>query len=194
MPVGQTIPYTEGVFSITFTWFEWIPLFEVVDGYDLVYKWFDHLKSKNHYIIGYTIMPNHLHAVIAFASSSLSIDSIIGNGKRFMAYGITKRLKGQQRMDLLTRLHDSVYPSDAKRGKKHEVWEDSFDWKFCDSDEMIIEKLDYIHANPIKGRWNLVNDPADYIHSSAKYYFTGEQGMYPVTHFLQLNDIDLTDG
>lgn len=32
----------------------------------------------------------------------------------------------------------------------------------------------------------------DYLHSSAKFYFTGEQGIYPVTNSGELNDIDLT--
>jgi len=29
-------------------------------------------------------------------------------------------------------------------------------------------------------------------HSSAKLYATGEQGIYPVTNFMELHDIDLT--
>ena len=31
-----------------------------------------------------------------------------------------------------------------------------------------------------------------YIHSSAKFYITGEQGIYPVMSFMELRDIDLT--
>jgi len=192
MPVGQTIPYSEGVFSITFTCLEWIPLFEIANGYDLVYRWFDCLKEDGHYIIGYTTMPNHLHSVIAFRNSGRVINKIIGNGKRFMGYEIVNRLKILQCDEMLQRLKDSVYVSDAKRGKLHEVWQDSFDWKVCDSDELIIEKLDYLHINPCKGKWNLVKEPAEYVHSSAKYYLTGEQGIYPVTHYMQLHDIDLT--
>jgi putative transposase len=36
------------------------------------------------------------------------------------------------------------------------------------------QKLDYIHGNPMADHWNLVTDPCDYTHSSAKYY---EQGV-----------------
>jgi hypothetical protein len=192
MPVGQTIPYSEGVFSITFTCCGWMPLFEITGGYHLVYKWFDHLKGNGHYIIGYTTMPNHLHSVIAFCNSGKSINKIVGNGKRFMAYEIVNRLKTMERIDILDKLHKSVNNSDLKRSKYHEVWEESFDWKVCDSDELIIEKLDYLHINPCKGKWNLVIDPAEYVHGSAKFYLTGEHGIYPVTHYLQLHDIDLT--
>jgi hypothetical protein len=48
MPVKQTIPYNEGVFFITFTCHKWMPLIDLTNSHDLVYKWFDYLKSKGH--------------------------------------------------------------------------------------------------------------------------------------------------
>lgn len=38
-------------------------------------------------------------------------------------------------------------------------------------------------------KWNLSNSPTDSIHSSAKYYIAGEEGAYPVTNFMQMEDI-----
>ena len=35
--------------------------------------------------------------------------------------------------------------------------------------------LDYIHHNPVNGKWSLVEDYVDYPYSSARYYETGEQ-------------------
>lgn len=35
-------------------------------------------------------MPNHIHALISFAETGQRINTIIGNGKRFMAYEIIK--------------------------------------------------------------------------------------------------------
>jgi len=49
----------------------------------------------------------------------------------------------------------------------------------------------YIHFNPCKGN-KLVDLPEQYEHSSAKYYIEGVQGIYPVTSFMELRDIDLT--
>ena len=54
MPVLQTIPYDDGTFFITFTCYDWLPLIDKTDGYDLMYQWFDHLKSKGHKINGYS--------------------------------------------------------------------------------------------------------------------------------------------
>ena len=75
---------------------QWLLLFQITNGYDAVYNWFNVLKQTGHYIIGYTIMTNHVHVVIAFHNISKTINSIIGNGKRFIAYDIVKRLEKQQ--------------------------------------------------------------------------------------------------
>jgi len=45
------------------------------------------------------------------------------------------------------------------------------------------EKLNYMHHNPVKGKWNLVHDFVLYPPSSAKFYQTGVQGVYKVTHY-----------
>jgi hypothetical protein len=37
----------------------------------------------------------------------------------------------------------------------------------------------------------LVEMPEQYDHSSAKYYCTREQGIHPITNFMELRDIDL---
>lgn len=39
------------------------------------------------------------------------------------------------------------------------------------------------------GKWSLVQTPADYLHSSADFYITGENKNYPVTNYQQLNDM-----
>ena len=54
------------------------------------------------------------------------------------------------------------------------------------------QKLDYMHDNSCRGKWNLVADVTEYKHSSAKFYLSGEQGVYPITNYLELEDIDLT--
>ena len=192
MPIKQNIPFSEGIFFITFTCYQWLPLIEITKSYDLVYKWFDYLKDQGHYLTGYQIMPNHVHAIIAFSNSRKDINKIIGNGKRFIAYGIIERLEQNKQQDVLIKLQQGVNYSDLRRGKKHEVWEDSFDWKECRSRKMIIQKLDYMHNNPCTGKWHLVESPVEYLHSSAKFYITGEQGVYQVTHYMELDDIDLT--
>jgi hypothetical protein len=188
----RQIAESEGLYFITVTCHQWLPRIELTSGYDIVYKWFDHLKGKGHYLTGYVIMPNHLYVLIAFTKSDISINTIVGNGKRFMAYEIVKRFEEKGDMEMLNKLAEGVSSRDYKRGKLHEVFEPSFDWKECRSSRFINQKLNYIHDNPCRGKWNLVSSPVDYVHSSTKFYLTGEQGVYEVFHCGMLDDIDLT--
>jgi len=93
MPVRSVIHGSEDTLFITFTCFQWLPLIELTNGYDLVYKWFNYLKSQGHLVAGYVVMPNHVHALIYFSKTNKPINKIVGDGKRFMAYEIVKRLK-----------------------------------------------------------------------------------------------------
>ena len=190
MPVKTTIPFSFGTFSITFTCHKWLSLIEKVDGYDIIYNCFNYLKEQGHLVNGYVIMPNHVHAVLSFKDVGKSINTIIGNGKRFMAYEIIARLKENGETDLLDLLSKNVEAKRKQNNKQHEVWELSFDWKHCMTREFIVQKLNYIHANPCTERWQLCNSPLEYLHSSAKYYSTGEQGTYEVSNFMELDDFN----
>ena len=192
MPVKRQIIEPDGVYFITFTCHQWLPLIAQTNSYDIVYNWFNHLTSKGHYVAGFVIMPNHVHVLIAFRNTGQSINTIVGNGKRFIAYEIIKRLQTQQETKLLHQLHLSVEAKDLERNKKHEVWEDSFDWKECRTNNYMEQKLTYMHANPCKGKWNLSIAPIDYEHSSARFYIAGQHAAYPVLNYCELADINLT--
>ncbi len=76
--------------------------------------------------MGYVIMPNHLHALIDFSSSAESINTIVSNGKRFMAYKIVERLKEENNTDVLSQLRESVNSSDKDKGKIHPLFYNVF--------------------------------------------------------------------
>jgi REP element-mobilizing transposase RayT len=193
MPVKRIIPHKNGMFFITFTCHQWQNLIDKVNGYDIIYSWFDFLKSKGHYINGYVIMPNHVHALISFVNTRQSINTIIGNGKRFMAYEIIKRLETNHENLLLEQLSGSVEKHRKENKKLHDVWEISFDWKDCFSNEFVWQKLNYMHNNPITGKWQLAANSMEYLHSSARFYLTGKQGVYPVTNFMEMEEVDFNN-
>jgi REP element-mobilizing transposase RayT len=192
MSVRKKITEPNGVFFIAFTCARWLHLFRLTDGYDAVYKWFDCLKAQGHCITGYVIMSNHIHVMIGFRTSQTSINTIIANGKRFMAYELVKKLEAQGKKEMLELLESYVTKTERLRNQKHTVFQPSFDWKECFSLLFMKQKTDYMHLNPCKA--GLVKLPEDYLHSSAKYYYTGEQGIYPVMTYMELQDIDLTFG
>ena len=65
----------------------------------------------------------------------------------------------------------------------------SFDWKECNSQAFMNQKIDYMHDNPCKGKWNLCRSPVEYPLSLAKFYIEGLQASYPVTNFMEMDDV-----
>ena len=135
--------------------------------------------------MGYVIMPNHVHVLLYFPQMPKSLNTIIGNAKRFMAYEIIERLEEKKNDHLLDFLHGSVKKREQKKGQVHKVFEDSFAAKECYNEEFIFQKLDYMHHNPVRKKWNLVNDFTDYEHSSASFY---EKALKRYEYVVHLND------
>ena len=87
---------------------------------------------------------------------------------KFTAHEFKKKLRESSIESL------SSYEVDALN-KKYEFWQrDSLAVPLY-TKEVALQKLDYIHENPLAEHWNLVNDPCDYKYSSAKYYESGQK-------------------
>jgi len=127
-------------------------------------------------------MPNHVHFIMHY-SGEKPLNTIIGNGKRFMAYDIISGLDEKKELAVLQKLKSAVRSKDRNRGKKHEVWISGFDAKECRTEKFILQKLICIHENPVRGRWKLANSSLDYLHSSASFYINGRQQLFAVKDY-----------
>lgn len=175
---------THALYFVTFTCYNWLPLIEKTSLYDHIYNWFRHLYSKDIKICGYVIMPNHIHVLIFLPLQSTELRFVIGNAKRFMAYEIVKRLKDNKLIDFL---ENSVPAHERKKGKIHNVFKSSYDAKECFSEDFILQKLNYMHKNPVSGKWKLTNSFPDYPHSSARYYELNKIDYnFEITHYKEI--------
>jgi len=95
MPI-HTRTNKEGIYFITFTCYGWLPLFEVSNGFDAVYHFFKALTMQGHTVLAYVIMPNHVHFLLHY-NGGKSLNTVMGNGKRFMAYEIIKLLEQKKK-------------------------------------------------------------------------------------------------
>jgi putative transposase len=87
-----------------------------------------------------------------------------GSLLKYTAHEFLKKLKafGQSK----------VYEVNAAN-KKHEIWQrDSLSIELY-SKKVALQKLEYIHFNPVKGKWQLSKDDVSYHYSSARFYETG---------------------
>ncbi len=144
----------------------------------MVYKWFDHLKKQDYGTVAYVIMPNHVHTILYFPNAGFDLNKIIGNGKRFMAYEIIKRLEQLNRQDILTYLANGLTVREKGKGQLHKVFTDSFVAKGIYNEKFFNQKFKYIHLNHVSGKWKLVKDYTEYEHSSASFYETAEVKNY----------------
>ncbi len=53
-------------------------------------------------------MPNHVHCILFFPTDDFDLNKIAGNGKRFMAYEIIKRLQEKQLSKTLLQLKNGL--------------------------------------------------------------------------------------
>jgi hypothetical protein len=51
------------------------------------------------------------------------------------------------------------------------------------SPKVFMQKLEYIHNNPLQDKWHLVQFPEDYKYSSAKFYETGVDEFGLLMHY-----------
>lgn len=120
-------------------------------------------QQKRILLFAFVIMPSHLHAIIKPVNNS--IGDILQQFGSFTAHEILKRLRQDSQKGLLNLFQQS------KRDRRHEhsIWQD-IQAKNIYSMDVLQQKLEYIHQNPVAKEWNLVKDRVDYPYSSAEYY------------------------
>jgi putative transposase len=102
------------------------------------------------------------------------------------AYEIINRLETTENTELLNHLQSLLTKREKDKKQLHKVFKESFDANPIYSLKFLIQKLNYIHQNPVSGRWLLVKDFTEYEHSSASFY-----EMQKVKHFKPLHYMDM---
>ena len=132
----------------------------------------DHNKIE---VFAFVIMPNHLHTIWRINELN-GKESPHNSFLKYTAHKFQEMLRQNSKYQL-----DS-YMVDASN-KKYEFWQrDSLAIPLF-SREVALQKLNYIHNNPVSEYWQLSDEPCDYKYSSAKYYVRNEK------NFLFLKDL-----
>jgi hypothetical protein len=90
-----------------------------------------------------------------------------------MAYTLVNRLEKSTDTNTLTILQNALTERERKKKQMHKVFKGSFDAKPIFSEKFLLQKLNYLQYNPIKGKWRLAKDFVSYEHSSASFYEEG---------------------
>lgn len=134
-----------------------------------------HLVNQNKLTVySFVIMPNHIH---------LLWELLEMNGKEYPHASFMKFTSHKILHDLRANHPDVL--------ERFEVNQISRDYQFWQRDALatelytpnvIYQKLDYIHNNPVQGKWMLSDSPIEYKYSSARFYETGVDDFGLVKH------------
>jgi len=127
----------------------------------------EHTTKSTSYFITFTCV-NWLNLIQE--ENQKTINRIISNGKRFLAYDIVKYLQEKKAVTTLNILQKARSLKEIERGKLHKIFKTSFDCVEMKSRNIIEQKIEYIHRNPCNKKWNLAEDFVKYEHSSAAFY------------------------
>jgi putative transposase len=118
------------------------------------------LETHDAHCYGFVVMPNHVHVILSVAPQA-TIASFLQAWKKTSSYRI-KRFYAQE----LTNYHE-LCPSDFP------IWQAKFYDFNLELDKKFLEKLEYMHANPVMA--GLALTMVDWTWSSARFYELGEE-------------------
>jgi REP element-mobilizing transposase RayT len=168
------------VYFYTASIYKWIPILHDDELKEIVINSLKFLVSKRAIkLYGFVIMPNHIHLIIKLIGGS----PISNFQLSFMRY-TAQKIKFYLHDNKLPILHDFLV---HKKDRSYQFWQRNPLAKEMPSREICEQKLDYIHNNPVQGRWLLANSPQDYRYSSVRFYELEEKGEYPfLTHYMEV--------
>lgn len=158
----------KGIYFVTPTIVGWADLFSKQQYWHIVLDSLEHCQQKKGLIIhAWCVMSSHLHLIIR--TDDVPLSEIMRDFKKFTSKKIMACLEegNDSREDWLCELFRKE-AGKVKRVKKHKVWQDGNHPILLDNKQMITERLDYLHNNPVEA--GLVQEPTDYLLSSARDY------------------------
>jgi len=148
---------------ITCTTLHWIPIFTNKESVSIIIESLKYLQKNNNLkIYAYVILENHLHMI----ASSNDIAKDIARFKSFTAREIINLLKHRNMKMILDQL--KFYKKAHKVDREFQLWQEGMQPKLIQGEKMLLEKIEYIHNNPVKRGY--VDEASHWRYSSARNY------------------------
>jgi REP element-mobilizing transposase RayT len=151
---------------------EWLPVFTRPETANLLLDcWRFQRENIGMRLYGYVILENHIH----FIAQAEQLDRCVNSFKSYTARQIIDYLEDNRVERLLARLRFSKRAH--KTDREYQFWQEGSHAELILSEQMMREKLDYIHANPVKRGY--VDKPEHWRYSSARNY-AGQAGLIDI--------------
>ncbi len=133
------------------------------------------VKNNQLTVYAFVIMPNHIHCIWQI-HDELTREAF---QRDFMKFTSRSILKFMQMNDdpILQQLKVNA------KDRQYQLWERNSLSVDLFKEDVFIQKLNYIHNNPLQPKWNLAITPESYYYSSAAFYETEKNDFDFLTHY-----------
>ncbi len=144
----------------------WLPVFTKAVRCDILVESLLYCrKEKGLKVYAWVILDTHFHAIVA--SSDLS--RVMADLKRHTARRLFEQLESEKAEWLLNQL--AYFRAAHKTESDRQFWQEGFHPQAIPSDEIMQQKLEYLHINPVER--GLVASPEHWRYSSAHEWLAG---------------------
>jgi putative transposase len=161
-------------YFITTTVINFLKLFSKKDDYYdiLIDNLRFYINKYNITLLGYVLMPNHLHLLILIPEGR-SVSDFMRDFKKYTSLKIKEKLIKDGKSMIIDKLRNLSGTGNFK------LWMDRFDSIPIGSTHVLETKLNYIHYNPVKA--GLVKEMIDWKYSSARNYYLEDHSIIYVS-------------
>jgi putative transposase len=157
---------TRELYFYTVTIHKWQPLLRDYGLEPVIIQSLSYLYQKGCIkVYGFVIMPNHIHMIWELMENN-GKESPVSSLMKFTAHQFQETLRVKAPRVL------KQYKVDWN-SRRYNFWQPKADWFLLNRVTTLEQKLNYIHLNPMRGKWSLVEDPSDYFYSSCSFYEKG---------------------
>ncbi len=156
------------LYFVTSTIVKWYPVFTKSSYFKIIIDSFEYCrKEKGLRVHAYVIMLNHIHLLVSMDTKAANnLSDVFRDFKRFTSKEMTRLLQEESKLGALDIFEKAAIEADRKNDFK--VWQDGFHPKGIYDEKFGLQKLEYIHKNPV--RKGYVLKPEYWFYSSASFY------------------------
>ncbi|MBI5049217.1 MAG: transposase [Deltaproteobacteria bacterium] len=165
--------HDDALYFTTSSTVEWIPVFTCNDHFEIIMRSLNfYRKEKRMKLYAYVIMENHLHLIVAAGQLS----EVMKSFKSYTSRELIESMKMQNRTWMLNQF--AYFKKRYKTESSYQIWQEGFHPQMISDEKMLLPKIEYIHANPV--RRGYVERPEYWKYSSAGYFVTHKAGMVEI--------------
>ncbi len=166
------------LYFISFATINWIDVFIRPEYKDIVVESFKYcIANKGLEIYAWCIMTSHVHLIIG--THNVKMEDIIRDVKRHTSKAVLKAISAhpqESRKEWMLWMFGRAGKQNPNN-ETYQFWQQHNHPIELWSNEIMDQKLDYIHNNPVVAR--IVDEPWEYIYSSSRDY-TGKKGLIDI--------------